>query len=330
VEFCYKKNRGISIFSAFKKQNKNKRMLESNSGGNGVTCDVAGLTSDEVLARHRKKYEADREWIQQQTELLRQLRPGTAAAPASHPPPSIYGAAASNSSPTPRPAAVRSARDHQQQQQFLAPGQGYRAASGYRVAGSALTVHTRASQWQKRRSQKLEELRQQQLEQDFVECTFHPAIAATDSSSANGGSARRSRLGGSPDFNSEGRVTEPAAISGLEDFLQRQERARQLVLEKAERLRCDGSKWRLEATQPEPFKLGVRVAGGPRIRSLAPPADASASYAELQPRGGGALLQSSHSPPRSSAQTSPLDQCSIPQGAFSAAISSPGASFRVF
>ena len=302
--------------------------------------DIGGLTSDEVLARHRQKYEADRQWIQQQTELLRQLQP---AAQQQQQHATTGGTTGGN--PTPRSAGARSRGGYATSQSPLPvaaqqsssnsshpAASSYRAAAGptYRVSGSALTVHTRASQWQKRRSQKLDELRQQHLEQELAECTFRPVTVGDGSSQQ--GSARRDR--GSPEggpYTSSTGGIEPSAISGLDEFLQRQDKARQLVQEKLDRLRCDGSKWRPEMTQPEPFQLGVRIAGGPRIRALVPPLLPSEAAAEHFVRGSSeGQQQGSHSPSRRGGQLEcPLEHSSIPQGVFSAAISSPGAYFRL-
>ncbi|RNF26071.1 uncharacterized protein Tco025E_01700 [Trypanosoma conorhini] len=111
--------------------------------------------------------------------------------------------------------------------------------------GSALRVQERSALWQLRRGQKLEEQRVLHAE-DYSQCTFSPAIH------------------GRP-----GNLSGPAVLAapGVEQFLQRQARARELARLKEERGRVDGSRWVHRLTVAEPFLLGQR----PAVESLRPP-----------------------------------------------------------
>ncbi|EAN99881.1 hypothetical protein Tc00.1047053510359.80 [Trypanosoma cruzi] len=111
--------------------------------------------------------------------------------------------------------------------------------------GSVLRVQKRNALWQIRRQQKLEEKRTLHAE-DYSQYTFSPKIHGYS------GNASGSAF-----------MTAP----GVEEFLQRQERAREIARMKEERGRVDGSKWVHRLTVAEPFVFGQR----PEIESLRPP-----------------------------------------------------------
>ncbi|EKF30636.1 hypothetical protein MOQ_005550 [Trypanosoma cruzi marinkellei] len=111
--------------------------------------------------------------------------------------------------------------------------------------GSVLRVQKRNALWQLRRQKKLEEKRTLRAE-DYSQYTFSPKIHGY-SGNASGSAV----------------MTAP----GVEEFLLRQERAREIARMKEERGRVDGSKWVHRLTVTEPFVFGQR----PEIESLRPP-----------------------------------------------------------
>lgn len=217
---------------------------------------------DELLRKHREKFESHKLWMEQQQQLLRECNVGSPSPVAQVAPPGFGGydadAAATTAGGT-RGAHGSSWGHGQHQHGATTPGS-RRAASGasaggggvfspYRynapyVPGSPLTVHTRATQWVKRREQKLEELRRESLANADVACPFRPDVASSrGGSSERGGSAARDRAPPPP---------------GFEDFLRRQAAARELKAEQARRGQCSGAGWKNEVTVPEEFDLGRR------------------------------------------------------------------------
>ncbi|RNF10896.1 hypothetical protein TraAM80_01280 [Trypanosoma rangeli] len=111
--------------------------------------------------------------------------------------------------------------------------------------GYILGVQERTALWQLRREQKIEEQRVLHAE-DYSQCTFSPTIQ------------------GHPENTSGCAVLE---APGVEQFLQRQARARELACMREERGRVSGDKWGYRFTVTEPFVLGRR----PVVESLRPP-----------------------------------------------------------
>ncbi|ESL11857.1 hypothetical protein TRSC58_00384 [Trypanosoma rangeli SC58] len=111
--------------------------------------------------------------------------------------------------------------------------------------GYILGVQERSALWQLRREQKIEEQRVLHAE-DYSQCTFSPTIH------------------GLPENMSGFAALE---APGVEQFLQRQARARELACVREERGRTSGDKWACRFTVTEPFVFGRRQT----VESLRPP-----------------------------------------------------------
>lgn len=224
------------------------------------------MDHDDILKRHRSKFEEHKAWMQQQQDALHQLGSVNPAARAANGAPPSHNASPSASTTTPQ-------RFNQQQQQRSSVMQGQspipqpavgvswgglqntpqseqRAKSpsnpySNRSTSSPLNVHMRSTQWARRKEQRLSELREMKDVVDVADCTFHPEVHSPNRSGSGSGSARRDR-------GSDGQ------IGGLETYLKRQERARQLLREREARQQNTGAGWTGMTTTPEEFTFGYR------------------------------------------------------------------------
>lgn len=181
-------------------------------------------------------------------------------------------------------------------------------------SGSPIAVFMRGTQWAKRREQRLEEQRVARERDELADCTFSPTY---ESARRAGRGADPSRLeeapqydanGASPDRGSNfsasrrsaaggggGAVPITDVAAGIQEHLERQQKARQLVKEKEERLFSAGTKWTPVPTLVEPFHLGQRVDVG-TIRALHQPIQAP--HRSLLELGNVYQPYTSASPPR--------------------------------
>ncbi|KEG13612.1 hypothetical protein DQ04_00901140 [Trypanosoma grayi] len=200
---------------------------------------------------------------------------------------------AGTSSPGPRQPSVGSASvrtpSHRQGVDGKSPG-ALRSCAGCPDSfvtlrgGSALRVQQRNTLWQLRREQKLEEQRMLNVE-DFSEYTFSPELCRHPGNAPAPGAA--------------------AASPGVERFVQRHRRARQLACEKEARGRGDGSKWTYSLTVAEPFLLGQRQV----VDALRPPVQGvPGTVCEL-------IAPQDLEPPRTATGTPVIISTAAPRGA---------------
>lgn len=236
---------------------------------------------DELLRKHREKFNLHREWMKQQQEALRDV--STVAAATSAPPPAStqeVGASPGGVSVSPH-RFERSAVTFPPQQRVNAVSNraSYSRDGSFPCGMSPLNVHSRATQWARRKEQKLEEMRTTRVDQELSHCTFTPVVASEAKSTS------------CADFNGR---TEAVGVVGLDNFLRRQENARLIRQEQSRRAGCDGSRWTGRKTVPKEFHLGHR---SDRIPSLQQPLrapfglgsfDFHSGLAEVFPRKAGA------------------------------------------
>eukprot|EP00672_Neobodo_designis_P011132 CAMPEP_0174855458 /NCGR_PEP_ID=MMETSP1114-20130205/33328_1 /TAXON_ID=312471 /ORGANISM="Neobodo designis, Strain CCAP 1951/1" /LENGTH=284 /DNA_ID=CAMNT_0016090199 /DNA_START=36 /DNA_END=890 /DNA_ORIENTATION=+ len=211
---------------------------------------------DEILRRQRERMQEHRQWLQQQKDALQGMGTGAPA-----PVPADREAASPASEgryyhhADPHAAEYDSPQQQQSQQgHYAAAASGQRFGSAMyeesgmdtqrsyaRSIGSPLNVYARSTQWARRREQKLEELKSLQASVNETHCPFAPETHDIKYSSP----ASRRRA---------------AKVRGMESFMQRQERARELREDKILKIKCDGSKWTNSVTVPEEFELGNRRA----------------------------------------------------------------------
>jgi hypothetical protein len=260
---------------------------------------------DEVLRKHREKFETHRAWMQQQTDALATMSVPQPSQDAG----SARRQAAEPAYPQPVPQQYRqpSQQRHQQQQQqqqqeytpysqhardFASPTLGSPNSQQQQMRGvaSPLNVHTRSTQWAKRREQKLDELRQEQAADG--NCTFAPEVHD---------SIHRKR-------------SEQTSVEGFEEFLKRQETARSLRDDKVLKVKCDGSRWTNTVTVPEEFALGT--GNTKKVKALQQPLRAPVSQAPHD------LHEMLHSPGEA-ARLGGADAATVPpRGVFSSKSSS--------
>lgn len=116
--------------------------------------DMSDADHDDILRKHREKFEAHKRWMEEQRESLAMLTPSlqpTAGQPAN---------------------VVSSDQRSPQAEDAVA------SASYARATGSPLNVHARSNQWARRREQKLEEMRQEHSIESVGQCTFKPEISS--------------------------------------------------------------------------------------------------------------------------------------------------------
>jgi hypothetical protein len=214
---------------------------------------------EDILRRHREKFEAHRQWMAEQQQELRDLnigatpRSSTVGTPHSSRPqfradvPSAVSASS---------AVAARGTSWSQSQQYVVPGTGPTASTAGGsprvginsarsqqrplVTGSPLSVHSRSTQWAKRKNQRLEEKRRQAKDVTNDECTFWPQTHRSPSETLSADD------------------TNPIYVKGYEEYLARQELSRAYEAERKRRLQTDGTKWRNEVTVPKEFKLGSR------------------------------------------------------------------------
>ena len=230
---------------------------------------------DEILRRQRERMQEHRDWLQQQKEALHGMGnappPATAVSPSSAPAADQY-----DRYEQPR-------QQHQQHyedpRQYDSPVNQHSAASGQRFGnayydspgetqrsfarsvGSPLNVYARSTQWARRKEQKLEELKSLQASVNEHDCPFAPE---THDIKYNSPTARR----------------RAAHVRGVDSFMDRQTRARELRENKILKIKCDGSKWTNAVTVPEEFALGNRRPTA--IPSLAQPLKAPSTATPQQ------------------------------------------------
>lgn len=146
--------------------------------------------------------------------------------------------------------------------------------------GSPLHVYSRATQWQKRKQQKLLEMREEVERRELSACTFKPDRVRVRSSSGAtsfhaGNDSYRSSSGCGYGYGARDPAfaapVSVADVSGWEEFMCRKLRAKQLLDEKKSRLQSDGSKWTGQSTVIEEFNLGQPAAGRRLQKVLKPP-----------------------------------------------------------
>lgn len=204
---------------------------------------------DEVLRKHREKFQQHRSWMEQQSSALRDMQPGRSADGAS---PTSAAAHTPHSLSSPPPAVQHQQPSPARQQysarrQSSAPGfadsarsmdrSGSRAFSS-RSTGDPLNVHARSTQWAKRREQKIDELKLEHEVSVENDCPFRPEIHPV-----------------SPVERTSPEASSP--VRGYENFVARQDKARAIRAAKVLKVQCDGSKWINAVTVPEEFSLGV-------------------------------------------------------------------------
>ena len=219
------------------------------------------MNHDEILERHRSKFDSHRQWMEQN---LRELSSSNTTPRSARPVPQstnfpnaarelpqvqdgavpvVTGTSWGNHSPphVPPPAAQSPIRSNAA------------SVASFYTPGSPLHVYSRASQWQRRRQQKLAEKQHEHLQEELSECTFQPEIYTH--MAVDGGLSSTA--------NTE-------VVFGWRDFVLRQEkgRARRQEIKDKERGACH--RWTGERTVPVEFHLGRRQAVDP-ISALHPP-----------------------------------------------------------
>lgn len=113
-------------------------------------------------------------------------------------------------------------------------------------------LYERSLQWNKKHELKMEEQRMARANAEVAGCTFTPTR-----------SQRTGSLRSSSKLYAE-------APWGTEEFLERQQEARRMQLEREKKLKLTGEKWKYGVTVPQEFNLGERR-GGNELRALYPP-----------------------------------------------------------
>jgi hypothetical protein len=178
----------------------------------------------------------------------------------------------------------------------------------------------RATQWKRRLEQQLEDRRSATVEKELSECTFHPQIRSGSRSgrrNRRGGSSENS--GGNPEEHAERPVSPPMHSKGVNEFLERLKKARELKAENEKRLTHTGERWKYGRTVPEPFQLGKNVPPPGEIRCLRQPIQAPhRSFAAASYAGYLDLHSASHRRSTTEREGSPFDGYELPPpGSFS-------------
>eukprot|EP01065_Artemidia_motanka_P011468 TRINITY_DN16178_c0_g1_i1.p1 TRINITY_DN16178_c0_g1~~TRINITY_DN16178_c0_g1_i1.p1 ORF type:complete len:390 (+),score=145.16 TRINITY_DN16178_c0_g1_i1:66-1235(+) len=229
---------------------------------------------EEVLRQYREKFEEHKVWLQGQPKRqgespVADARPAAAAAhPRAAPP--VFTAP-----PQATPQQVRAAAAPSYPQEDDRPQQQQRAAQrepvrqppppdrrersevqpfrpAQRVTGHPLRVYDRVTQWQRRREQNLNELRQQREQQELTSCTFNPTTRTTAVHSRPKGRMPWDHDPSSTFYGHDGKAW------GYHDFVERQREARRRSKEGSDGAFCTGRNWRNEITVPQEFQLGRR------------------------------------------------------------------------
>eukprot|EP01062_Namystynia_karyoxenos_P066354 TRINITY_DN60306_c0_g1_i1.p1 TRINITY_DN60306_c0_g1~~TRINITY_DN60306_c0_g1_i1.p1 ORF type:complete len:420 (+),score=144.47 TRINITY_DN60306_c0_g1_i1:109-1260(+) len=224
---------------------------------------------DEVLRSYREKFEEHKSWLQAQTGQAgggspsgmgspppagpshAQPAPGPAMLPLQVPAPSAARAQL-HADPAPRAASAAAAPGPTSAAAAVrerAGAQPFRPAA-QRVAGHPLRVYDRVTQWQRRREQRLHELRQRRENQELTDCTFVPTTRSPQQQ-------QPSRMAWDPNpgatiYGGDGKAW------GFHEFVERQREARRRSKEGNDGAFCTGKGWKNEITVPQEFQLGRR------------------------------------------------------------------------
>ena len=108
----------------------------------------------------------------------------------------------------------------------------------------------RTANWEKRREERLAELRKEQESAEMQKCTFQPVVHASPTK----GGASKTPAKQRPRTASDGLST----VKGFDSFQERQRRAQE-EKERVEEVLASGKKWKRKTTVPKEFKFQNRV-----------------------------------------------------------------------